>query len=177
MHLGSLRRLYTEKGHKRMAKCDFLDYRGGILSGGYYCMKKGDYIDKNTANSYCDNSLKYRDCPIYRGSSGSSGCYLTTACVEQKGLSDDCIELSVLREFRDGYIASLPNGNEEIMEYYKTAPQVVRAINQRDDADGIYETLYNETITPCVEMIQGDRKEEAYIAYKQMVEEMKDLYW
>lgn len=159
-----------------MAKCDFLDYRGGILSGGYYCMKKGDYLDKNTVNSYCDNSLRYRDCPIYRGSSGSSGCYLTTACVEHKGLPDDCIELTMLRHFRDDYIASLPNGNEEIMEYYKTAPEVVKMINQRDDAGAIYETLYNETIAPCVKMIQMGMKKEAYKSYKKMVKIMKDTY-
>lgn len=31
----------------------------------------------------------------------SSGCFLTSACVKYKGLSDDCKELTELRQFRD----------------------------------------------------------------------------
>ena len=46
----------------------------------------------------------------------------TTACVKSKGLSDDCIELSTLRKFRDEYILNLENGEKDIKEYYDTAP-------------------------------------------------------
>lgn len=34
----------------------------------------------------------------------TTGYILTTACVEYKGLSDDCEELTVLREFTDNYM-------------------------------------------------------------------------
>lgn len=54
-----------------MAQCDFLDWR---WSDSYYCRKTDKAVDKNTVNTYCDNSLRYRDCPIYCG----GGCYLTT---------------------------------------------------------------------------------------------------
>lgn len=54
-----------------MAQCDFLDWR---WSDSYYCRKTDKAVDKNTVDMYCDNSLRYRDCPIYCG----GGCYLTT---------------------------------------------------------------------------------------------------
>lgn len=34
-----------------MAQCDFLTHKGW---SGYYCLKKDDYLDNNTVNSYCD---------------------------------------------------------------------------------------------------------------------------
>ena len=83
-------------------QCDFLDYTGGILSGGYYCKKDEKYVDRSTLNTYCDNSLKYRDCPIFRKQS-SGGCYLTTAMCDILGYPDDNYYLQMLRTFRDEF--------------------------------------------------------------------------
>ena len=47
-------------------------------------------------------------------SSGTDGCYLTSACVMAKGLPDHCEELETLRVFRDEYLAGQPGGRAEI---------------------------------------------------------------
>lgn len=156
-----------------MAQCDFLDWK---WSRNYYCRKTDESIDKNTVNTYCDNSLHYRDCPIYNDRPSSGGCYLTTACVNTRHLPDDCRELTVLREFRDGFMSQQPEGEAEIQEYYKTAPKIVESINSQCDKDEIYEALYNTVIMPCVELIEKGRNAEAYDKYKCMVQELEKKY-
>ena len=104
------------------------------------------------------------------GGSGSShssgGCYLTTACVQAKGLPDDCAELETLRAFRDGYMAAMPGGERDIEAYYRMAPQVTRAIDLQPDAPRLWQEVYDGLVAPCVELIKNGRNEEAYRRYK-----------
>lgn len=86
----------------------------------FACRKTGKDVNEDTYYKYCRN-YDYSDCPIYKGQD-SSGCFLTSACVEAKGLPDDCSELSVLRHFRDSYLAGIEEGKAEICEYYHVAP-------------------------------------------------------
>ena len=65
-------------------------------------------------------------------------CYLTTACVNTKNLPDDCMELTVLRSFRDGYLVNQPGGKGEVQEYYRTAPKIVEVIDRQNNRDEIY---------------------------------------
>ena len=99
-------------------ECRFYYY-----DNGYCCAlkreKEGDSsVDSDTVHSYCWG-YHYEDCPRYRNRDSSSGpCFLTSACVEAKGLADDCHELSVLRNFRENYLRTVPEGRREIAEYY-----------------------------------------------------------
>lgn len=156
-----------------MAQCDFLDWR---WSDSYYCRKTDKAVDKNTVNTYCDNSLRYRDCPIYCGGGSSGGCYLTTACVNTKNLQDDCRELTILRSFRDNYLMHQSNGRADIQEYYQTAPKIVEVINGQNNKDEIYEELYNNVIVPCVELIEQGKNEEVYDKYKTMVKKLEQKF-
>lgn len=96
----------------------------------------------------------------------NSGCYLTTACVTARGLPDTCPELQTLRAFRDGVLAHMPGGQEEIEEYYEIAPDIVAAINQRKDATQIWNRVYDELVEPCVRMIYEGQDERSYQHYK-----------
>ena len=62
-------------------------------------------------------------------SSGSGGCYLTSACMKyfQEKFDDNCYELTVLRWFRDNFVSK-----EDIEHYYEVAPIIVEAINKED---------------------------------------------
>src|SRR6476646_10620356 len=40
----------------------------------------------------------------------AKGCFLTTACCEVLGLSDDCFELRTLRRYRDRVLIAMPGG-------------------------------------------------------------------
>ena len=73
-----------------------------------------------------------------RGETSDSWCFISTACIESKGLPDDCEELNCLRHFRDKFVGNLPCGNELIEEYYKIAPKIVSAINGTKNPNKIY---------------------------------------
>lgn len=99
-------------------------------------------------------------------------CYLTTACVTRRGLSDDCVELETLRRFRDGYLLELPSGPALIEACYESAPEIVAAIDARPDAAEIYDGVYG-IVCDCVDAIEDGRNEEALRAYTDMVVTMR----
>ncbi len=130
----------------------------------YACRKSGKDVNEDTYYKYCRN-YDYDDCPIYKGND-SSGCFLTSACTEARGMPDDCHELTVLRNFRDGYLRSQPEGEAEIAEYYAVAPRIVASIQQRPDRTDIFETIYRDLVAPCVSMIEQGKREEAHFLYR-----------
>ena len=135
---------------------------------GYACRKTGKNVNDDTYNKYCRYGIyDYSDCPIYKAeSSSSSGCFLTSACVEAKGLPDDCRELTILRRYRDEYLAKQDCGQCEINRYYHIAPQIVEKIKALPDAPTMFEQIYNELVLPCVHLIDAGSMEEAHTLYR-----------
>lgn len=140
----------------------------------YACRKSEKDVNEDIYYKYCRN-YDYSDCPIYKGQD-STGCFLTSACVEAKGLPDDCHELSILRSFRDGYLSSLPGGREEVAEYYFIAPQIVAAIKDRANAPAIFNSIYEKLVRPCVEMIERGENENAHKLYRDSVRQLQTQY-
>jgi hypothetical protein len=102
-------------------------------------------------------------------------CFLTTACVEYMGLSDDCEELTTLRRFRDTYLLSKSNGKELIELYYEHSPKIVAAIHEQENKEEILKGLYR-IIRQCVDSIQKGDNEWAYQTYCKMVIESKEKF-
>ncbi len=102
-------------------------------------------------------------------------CFITTACVEAKGLPDDCYELTTLRAFRDGYMSALPFGPALIAEYYKIAPQIVARIKEQPEAAEILAGLYSR-IAESVDYVQRGENEKAMQVYSAMVLHLKKRY-
>jgi len=150
--------------------CSFYTYKYG-----YYCMKKGDNVNEDIYYKYCRN-YDYADCPIYKGADTSGGCYLTSACVEAKGLPDDCPELTTLRRFRDTWLANQPGGKEEIQHYYQVAPAIVAAIQTKENAKEIFDDIYRSLILPCVTLIQEGKMDETWKLYRETTEKLQAQY-
>lgn len=130
-----------------------------------------DYSNEKSLRGYMQehglNPDKYFSTPKQEGKSkDSSPCYLTTACVKARRLPDQCMELQTLRAFRDDVLAHRPGGLMEIEQYYQMAPDIVAQINQRKDAVEIWNRVYDELVSPCVQLIQESRNEEAFQLYK-----------
>lgn len=104
-----------------------------------------------------------------------SWCFLTTACVEARGLPDDCDELSTLREFRDTYMSSSKHLRALVDLYYEIAPRIVQAIeaseNRREELDAIY-----QTIVTCVDLVKRKQYERAVEIYKRCVIRLANQY-
>lgn len=127
---------------------------GNYIRAGYY--SSGDVIFNITEES------------------SSSGCFVTTACIESMGLSDKCYELEVLRRFRDQWVSHHDNGEKEIGIYYEIAPKIVDKLRQHENSKEIYAWIYKEMIQKCVRYIENGDDEAAYQLYKEMSYKLKD---
>ena len=75
----------------------------------FYCTKQHNYVNEDVYYKYCRN-YDYSGCPVYGDAGSSTGCFLTSACVEAMNLPDDCEELMILRKFRDTWLVKQPGG-------------------------------------------------------------------
>ena len=103
------------------------------------------------------------------GDDNTAGCFLTSACVKSRGLSDDCKELTVLRAYRDGYLSSLPEGKSEVKHYYKCAPGIVKRIDSLPDAKARWDEIYRDLIARCVDLIEQSDLDAAHQIYRDYV--------
>lgn len=104
-----------------------------------------------------------------------SKCYLTSACVAYRGLPDDCHELTVLRAFRDGWLAAQPQGPALIEQYYAAAPGIVDAIEASGVARAIYARVFG-VIRSCVASIEAGRPQQAMQHYAALVHGLQAVF-
>jgi hypothetical protein len=106
-----------------------------------------------------------------------SGCYLTTACVDVMGLSDDCFELGVLRRFRDRVLLPTCHGRKAVEEYYRIAPEIVKAVEEQegDNAQRVWHWVYND-IRRAVSLVLSGNFEEAFRHYQEMTLRLRKKY-
>ena len=97
----------------------------GWFGGNYYCLVIDRPVNNDTYYSFC-RGYEYDSCPNYKAvHSNGGGCYITTACVHAKGLSDNCYELQILRMYRDTWLINQKEGKALIGEYYRIAPIII----------------------------------------------------
>lgn len=104
-------------------------------------------------------------------------CYITTAVCETFHKPDDCYELTLLRDYRDGYLMEQPDGEQLIHEYYDVAPTIVKRINRRPDKKQIYSQIWNTYLQPCISMIEHQELEECRELYVKMVRNLQEEYF
>ena len=110
-------------------------------------------------------------CANYKGSS----CFLTTACVQYAGLPDDCKELTTMRNWRDGYFLSLPNGQAMYDEYYRLAPAIVEAIERSEYRTNILTDIL-ASVRQCVHFAENGNNEAALDVYTAMFNGLKNQF-
>jgi len=106
---------------------------------------------------------------------GGGGCYLTTACTKATNLPDDCYELNVLRSFRDNILMSQPTGKKAVREYYNMAPEIVQAVEEQEDAQVIWRSVYRD-IGQAVSLVLSNDFEGALKHYKKLSLDLKQRY-
>lgn len=141
----------------------------GIISSKYdrekYYGEKESY-DKSYDDTKSNNESQEK----------SSGCFITSACIEAFGLPDNCIELETLRKFRDEYILNLPQGNSLIKEYYNNAPNIVSAIDNNTKSNEIYNWIFQELIEKSLNKIESGDNLAALNNYKSIYAYLKHNY-
>lgn len=107
---------------------------------------------------------------------GSTGCYLTTACVDYFGKPDDCYELETLRSFRDGFMQTSTEMKEAAKKYYVIAPKIVAKINSLPNKASVYQKMYTDLVQKCINLINKGKNKEAYETYKDYSEALEEKY-
>ena len=105
--------------------------------------------------------------------SSGSGCYLTTACMSffQDRFDDNCYELKVLRWFRDNFVSK-----EDIEHYYEIAPVIVEAIEISEEKELVYDYIYENVVSYCVEEIENGNYDSAYNRYKNSIQVFESTF-
>jgi hypothetical protein len=141
----------------------------------YLLMNPFSSAEIQTAKGKSFTLLSYKS--AYNPSSSSSGgCFLTTACVEHKQLADDCDELQTLRCLRDNYMRTTEEGQWLIQQYGSIAPGIVYAIDQCENKSEIYEYMYDNMISPAVQLVKQGEWREATEHYMVFVKALKEKY-
>lgn len=156
-------------------ECEYLTWNGGIF-GSYYCQKDNKQIDKYTINTYCDNSLNYRNCPIYNKSSSTGGCYLTTAMCNILGYEDHCYALDTLRDFRDNYMKKTPECLPLLKDYDLVGPKICEKLENDGNKKRTANIMLTEFITPAIICIKKNDYDNAIEIYKDMTLGLMDYY-
>jgi hypothetical protein len=101
----------------------------------------------------------------------AKGCFLTSACCEVLGLTDDCFELRTLRRFRDGRLASTPGGNAAIAEYYRVAPAILDRLPPTERMPRLV-SIYARFILPSAVAARLGLNRLAFRLYARMMREL-----
>jgi hypothetical protein len=100
-----------------------------------------------------------------------SKCYITTACLTARHLPDNCHELEAMRQCRDAYVATRPDGLKVIESYYACAPKIVRWVNSQPDSKNRWEDIYLE-VQETVRLVDLESFEQAFACYTALYERL-----
>ena len=103
-------------------------------------------------------------------------CYVTTAVCRSLGKPDDCRELRLLRNYRDGYLMKTEEGRSSVQEYYNVAPTIVKRIDRSENSAVVYEWIWKRYLIPCVRLIEENRLSECECLYADMVRDLAGRY-
>jgi hypothetical protein len=95
------------------------------------------------------------------------GCFITTAVCKYYGLKDNCYELTVLRNFRDTYMANTPKSQAKVASYYKYAPGLVTIFDEMaaPARESLYQSMYQHYILPAIVAIESGKFADAEDIY------------
>jgi hypothetical protein len=103
-------------------------------------------------------------------------CYITTAVCETLGKEDNCYELTMFRQFRDGYLRKQPDGEALILQYYDKAPEILMQIDRLGEKEEIYKGIWQTYLKPCLTLIEQGEPAACQEKYLQMVESLEKQY-
>ena len=105
----------------------------------------------------------------------AQGCFLTTACCEVLGLSDDCFELRTLRRYRDRVLIAMPDGHAALAAYYLVAPSILERLPQEERATQLL-SVYIRFILPSAVAARLGLDRLAYALYARMMDKLFCAY-
>lgn len=138
---------------------------------------------KKLTTAICDrwavsfkNHIQASDYESIKGGFKQKLCFVTTAVCQGLHKQQDCKELTMMKQYRDGYMLSLENGEALIHEYYDIAPTIVKRIAKEASPEEKYLYLWNHYIKKCVELLEHNQNEQCKDLYEAMMTELREEY-
>lgn len=165
--------------------CTYWDASSIDNSNKSYCSSKGKFV-KFSYNEFCTN-LKYEKSKdsnrikqvyqkVYNNCNPKVGCYITTMIVNILGKDDDCVELKLLRKFRNCFLQTNQEYTSILAEYDIVGPKIANCLEQSEENEKLAEFVYKTFIKPtCDFVILGDYNN-ALKLYVFMVEYYKKVF-
>lgn len=154
--------------------CTFYEYKGGLLSGDYWCNKNNCRVDSDTYYKYC-RGYNYDECPIFKKQE-SSGCFITTVACNLLELDDKNPVLNKLRNFRDNVLQEDSKYEETLKEYDVIGPQLAICLAADKDNKLIAQGLYDNILLPITELIDQKENDKAVELYYLMTLSLVNYY-
>ena len=144
--------------------------------GGTRADELAEAICKEWGKSFKDSNIIASDYDSIVKGFKRKLCYVTTAVCQNLNKGEDCEELRLIKEFRDGYLSATKEGQALIGEYYDIAPTLVKRIAKDAEAEAKYIWLWDHYLAPCVAFIRAGAQEECKETYCEMMEELRKEY-
>ena len=138
-------------------------------------VKKTASKKKKTATKAASVKKKKMTIPKKKNGKVDLECFLTSACMQHKGLGNRCAPLQILRNFRDNYLRQFEEGKKLVENYYRIAPLIVEQIEKDEEKEKVYAYIYKEVLRSC-NKIKVRQNREASRVYLNMVKHLQLRY-
>ena len=146
--------------------CTYYRWKGGMF-GDYWCDKKDARVDDDHYRRYC-RDYNYDECPIYKHTESSGGCFITTVLCNILGLPDNHETLTTLRNFRDNVLKKDKSYKEILMIYDGIGPYVAEALSNDSNREEKAKELYESSLKPIIEEVKNKKYDRAVDHYLYM---------
>lgn len=147
-----------------------------ILNVNHFIMHKlqhnGVRYDVNKYEFERPNEIVERVTPLVKK---KEGCFVTKATLLSIGKDDNCVELTLFRDFRDNWVQE--NKPFLIKKYYQFAPKIVEKIELQDKPDEIYEEIWKNYLSIGKDLIDKKEYQNAFILYQTMMYDLGKRFY
>ncbi|MDR1540395.1 MAG: hypothetical protein LBU32_20830 [Clostridiales bacterium] len=103
-------------------------------------------------------------------------CFITSTVCGWMNKPDDCYELRVLRDYRDGWLAFQPGGRELIASYYAIGPAIVEKLEESPLYSQYCKDIWETCLKPCLRLIEESELEACKEKYIEMVDWLRNVF-
>ena len=97
-------------------------------------------------------------------------CYVVSSTLKSLGLQVlGSEEIGLMKKLKTDFLGRSFSGLREVVRYNRLAPKIVSAINQREDREEIYSSIYHHDLSNVMGLLRKGDYESGYREYKRMI--------